>query len=78
MNYDKLFQALCLLHEELMLRNQVLVFWNFKPSIVDTCSGLSEDARKLFRDGSLEQVSENESKFIDSSISRTTNYLIEE
>lgn len=44
------------MREELELRDQKLIFLNFKTSIMDTCAGISEKMRGSFLNSNLEEI----------------------
>nr|CAH7721952.1 unnamed protein product [Callosobruchus chinensis] len=44
------------LYDELKLRDQKLVFWNFKDSVKDTCIGVNTTLSSILLDGELQEV----------------------
>lgn len=40
------------------MRNQKIVFWNFKNSVRDVCVGVDCGLSKYFKDGSLELIAD--------------------
>lgn len=51
------FQSFNVLKDELELRDQKLIFVNFKESVMNTCLGVNEEMRSSFRDR-IEQIPE--------------------
>lgn len=51
------FQSFSVLKEELELRDQKLIFVNFKESVMNTCVGVNKEMRRSFRDR-IEQIPE--------------------
>ncbi|XP_072385633.1 sodium-independent sulfate anion transporter isoform X1 [Diabrotica undecimpunctata] len=46
------------LQDELNIRNQKVIFWNFKKSVINTCLGVNENLKENFREDSLQQIIE--------------------
>ncbi|KAF2887549.1 hypothetical protein ILUMI_18624 [Ignelater luminosus] len=44
------------LSDDLMLRHQKMIFWNFKSDIMNICIGVDKKLVEYFRDGSLEEI----------------------
>lgn len=44
------------LRDELNLRDQKLIFWNFKKSVMNTCLGVNENLKDNFREDKLDQI----------------------
>lgn len=40
------------------MRNQKIVFWNFKNSVRDVCVGVDNGLGKYFKDGPLETITD--------------------
>ncbi|CAH1996916.1 unnamed protein product [Acanthoscelides obtectus] len=51
-------KSLSTLNEELKLRDQKLLFWNFKDSVKDTCIGVNGTLSSILVDGELQEVLE--------------------
>lgn len=50
------FQNFKVLFDDMKLRDQILIFWNFKSSVRDVCVGVEEKMAHLFREGTLKDV----------------------
>ncbi|KRT84007.1 hypothetical protein AMK59_819, partial [Oryctes borbonicus] len=44
---------------DLSLRDQVVIFWNFKPSVKSVCTGIDQKMHQYFRDGNLDDIIDN-------------------
>lgn len=49
--YNFCFQNFKVLADDISLRGQKLVFWNFKKSVIDICIGIDPTMVKYFREG---------------------------